>query len=254
MNTFDFFSKNFFISFSDLNCAFAEAKTEQSIIKNKFACHSELFKYLSFSFLLFDSMKRYPNIAGKDFLKDIFSRRFVRIRFSNLAFKRAGLKYRATHGLRHGGCNFYYNMTGDLSVAKEVLGNSDMKTVQVYAERNPKAVKSLIKEQEYLWHIVMLEPNGPGHTLIRDISNYDIIDNIKENLNLDSGGPKEAAYNAIGELCSKSPNTIAKVVKNYGIGVSLDTMTLVQPSQYGAISLSHLQQYVKFWLEDAFTK
>lgn len=80
--------------------------------------------------------------------------------YYNKAFERAGLKYRATHILRHGGCNFYYNMTGDLSVANEVLGNSDMKTVQVYAVRNPKVVKGLIKDRVWTESLRLVATNG----------------------------------------------------------------------------------------------
>lgn len=61
------------------------------------------------------------------------------------AFKAAGLEYTGTHVMRHGGCRAVYNETGDLSIAAQLLGNSDMETVQVYAKRDKGALKKLTK-------------------------------------------------------------------------------------------------------------
>ena len=58
----------------------------------------------------------------------------------NTAFKSVGLPYRSTHIMRHGGCRLILNRTGDLSLAQQVLGNKDLKTVQVYAQRDTQAL------------------------------------------------------------------------------------------------------------------
>ena len=56
------------------------------------------------------------------------------------AFKRAGLPFSGTHVLRHGGCRKLLNETGDMTIAKQHLGNTDMATVQVYAQREASAL------------------------------------------------------------------------------------------------------------------
>ncbi len=56
------------------------------------------------------------------------------------AFKWAGLPYRGTHVMRHGGCRRIYNEQGDLSIAQQMLGNSDLKTTLVYAKRQASAL------------------------------------------------------------------------------------------------------------------
>jgi integrase len=50
-------------------------------------------------------------------------------------FKKAGLPYRSTHIMRHGGTQRAYNETGDLDLAGQLLGNTDPETVRVYAKR-----------------------------------------------------------------------------------------------------------------------
>jgi len=43
--------------------------------------------------------------------------------------------------MRHGGCQRVYNQEGgDLAVAQQLLGNSDLKSTLVYAKRNASAL------------------------------------------------------------------------------------------------------------------
>lgn len=57
------------------------------------------------------------------------------------SFKRVALPYRGTHIMRHGGCQRVYNQEGgDLAVAQQLLGNSDLKSTLVYAKRNASAL------------------------------------------------------------------------------------------------------------------
>ncbi len=58
----------------------------------------------------------------------------------NRAFIKSGLPYRGTHVLRHGGCRRVYNEAGELPVAQQLLGNSDMKTTLIYAKRKASAL------------------------------------------------------------------------------------------------------------------
>jgi len=57
---------------------------------------------------------------------------------------RAGLPYRGTHILRHGGCRHIYNATGDLAIAQQLLGNSTLDSTLVYAKRDKGALKKFI--------------------------------------------------------------------------------------------------------------
>ena len=59
------------------------------------------------------------------------------------AFREANLPYRGTHVLRHGGTRHVYNETGDLSIAQQLLGNSDFETTLVYARRHKGALTKL---------------------------------------------------------------------------------------------------------------
>ncbi len=57
----------------------------------------------------------------------------------NAAFKKVGLPYRSTHVMRHGGCRRVYNATnGDLAIAQQLLGNTDMESTLVYAKRDKR--------------------------------------------------------------------------------------------------------------------
>lgn len=58
----------------------------------------------------------------------------------NRAFKLAGLPYRSTHVMRHGGCRNLYNEVPDLAIAQQLLGNSSIKTTTVYAKRHKGAL------------------------------------------------------------------------------------------------------------------
>jgi integrase len=58
----------------------------------------------------------------------------------NRAFKAAGLPYRSTHVMRHGGTRKTFDETGgDTGIAQQHLGNRDRKTVDVYAVRSASA-------------------------------------------------------------------------------------------------------------------
>jgi len=65
----------------------------------------------------------------------------------NKAFSLAGLPYRGTHIMRHGGTRLVYNATKDLEVAKQILGNRDIQTVQVYAQRDATALTQFAQER-----------------------------------------------------------------------------------------------------------
>ena len=56
------------------------------------------------------------------------------------SFKLAGLPYRGTHIMRHGGCRNLYNEVPDLAVAQQLLGNSSIKTTTIYAKRHKGAL------------------------------------------------------------------------------------------------------------------
>jgi integrase len=62
------------------------------------------------------------------------------------AFKRAGLPHKATHIMRHGGCQLQYEKGGDLDVAKQLLGNTNMQSVLVYAQRSKTALTKVVKQ------------------------------------------------------------------------------------------------------------
>lgn len=63
------------------------------------------------------------------------------------AFINAGLPYRGTHVLRHGGCRRVYNAAGgDLALAQQLLGNTDLESTLVYAQRDKGALKKYVKD------------------------------------------------------------------------------------------------------------
>jgi integrase len=63
------------------------------------------------------------------------------------AFKRAGLAYSGTHIMRHGGCRRLFNQNGDLAVAQQLLGNADMKSALVYAQRHKGALTAVVLKE-----------------------------------------------------------------------------------------------------------
>lgn len=65
------------------------------------------------------------------------------------AFKKAGFAYSGTHILRHGGTREILNMTGDLTISQQHLGNSSLKTTMVYAQRDRSAFDNVVKS---LWN------------------------------------------------------------------------------------------------------
>ena len=84
-----------------------------------------------------------PGASGLIFLpgngREFFSYSQVQNAY-NRAFEKAGLPYRSTHVMRHGGTRKTYDETGvDLEIAKQQLGNTDMDSVLTYAKRSPAA-------------------------------------------------------------------------------------------------------------------
>lgn len=76
---------------------------------------------------------------------ELFSYRRIEYAYTK-AFKLAGLKYSATHVMRHGGASHCYDLTGgDLGAVQQLLGNSDLKSVQVYAKRSKRALEDYTK-------------------------------------------------------------------------------------------------------------
>lgn len=61
------------------------------------------------------------------------------------AFRKAGLPYRGTHVLRHGGVRRVLNQTGDLTLAQQVLGNADIGTTMIYAKREKGAFRKHVE-------------------------------------------------------------------------------------------------------------
>jgi site-specific recombinase XerD len=50
--------------------------------------------------------------------------------------------------MRHGGCRRVYNEGGgDLAVAQQLLGNSDLKSTLVYAKRSASALTEVAEKQ-----------------------------------------------------------------------------------------------------------
>lgn len=75
------------------------------------------------------------------------------------AFKKAGLEFRGTHIMRHGGASRIYDISrGDLAITGQLLGNKDQKTIQKYAHRNPKALFEISKDE---WNQVQPENTSP---------------------------------------------------------------------------------------------
>lgn len=76
-----------------------------------------------------------------------FGYRKIQYRF-NLAFKRAGLPYRSTHVMRHGGTRKTFDETrGDMAVAAQHLGNRNRKSIEVYAQRSALALTEYAQSQ-----------------------------------------------------------------------------------------------------------
>lgn len=64
------------------------------------------------------------------------------------AFARAGRPYKGAHVLRHGGTRCVYNATGgDLGVAQQQLGNTDLESTLVYAQRDKRALRKLVRKE-----------------------------------------------------------------------------------------------------------
>jgi integrase len=75
------------------------------------------------------------------------------------AFKKAGVEYKGTHQMRHGGCRLIYNRTADLAVAGQILGNRDAETIAVYAKRDRSALNDVAQKE---WDAVTCGGAQPG--------------------------------------------------------------------------------------------
>lgn len=91
-----------------------------------------------------------PNAAGLVFRNaegDFFAYRQIQSSY-NRAFEAAGLPYRSTHVMRHAGTRKTYDETGgDLEIAKQHLGNSELSSVLVYAQRSAQALTQYAQSQ-----------------------------------------------------------------------------------------------------------
>lgn len=76
----------------------------------------------------------------------------------NRAFKRAGLNFSGTHVMRHGGArNVFDKSNGDWGLTKQILGNADMRSVQVYAVRATTALNKFVKSE---WQNIKSDNNA----------------------------------------------------------------------------------------------
>lgn len=85
-------------------------------------------------YLFFDSIDNIPTYRKIQYTYD-------------QGFKKAGLPYRGTHVMRHGGCRHLYNQYPDLALAKQHLGNSSIDATLVYAKRDQNALNDAVKKQ-----------------------------------------------------------------------------------------------------------
>ncbi len=74
-----------------------------------------------------------------------FAYRILQKRYDR-AFERADLHHRGTHIMRHGGCSRLFDERGDLGVAKQILGNSSLRSVEVYARRSKRALSDVAQK------------------------------------------------------------------------------------------------------------
>lgn len=79
------------------------------------------------------------------FIEDEKIPRYNLIKYAyNSSFKRAGLPYRGTHILRHGGCSRIFNLSGgNIIVASQLLGNSEKETIKTYAHSYNNTLQAL---------------------------------------------------------------------------------------------------------------
>lgn len=86
----------------------------------------ELFIYLK------DEVENYKDKYL--FIEDGIVEYYTIKNYYNSAFKQAGLSYRGTHILRHGGCSRIFNLSGgNVIVASQLLGDSEQETFKTYA-------------------------------------------------------------------------------------------------------------------------
>jgi hypothetical protein len=92
-------------------------------------------------YALYEGFGRHSKVAHNSRINNYS--RIVRERLE-FVFKRAGLPYRGTHAMRHGGCRRVFNEAGELPVAQQLLGNSDLKTTLIYAKRKASALTDVV--------------------------------------------------------------------------------------------------------------
>lgn len=83
----------------------------------------------------FEALKRIHTVGAQVFVfknsaGELLQYRAIQARYER-AFARAGIPFRGTHALRHGGCRDLYNKTGDVALAGLLLGNQDNDTIRV---------------------------------------------------------------------------------------------------------------------------
>ena len=95
-------------------------------------------------------------LVFKDEQGEFFSYRAIQAVYGQ-AFKLAGVEFKGTHQLRHGGCRLVYNRTGDLAVASQILGNQDAETIKIYAKRDKSALNEVARKE---WELVTFTNSG----------------------------------------------------------------------------------------------
>jgi integrase len=82
----------------------------------------------------------FPNECG-----DVFRYHIVHYWY-NYAFNKAGLKYTATHVMRHGGTNEVFDATGgDYGIAGQLLGDVSDRAIKTYAKRRRSALTAFVQ-------------------------------------------------------------------------------------------------------------
>jgi integrase len=76
----------------------------------------------------------------------LFEYRQIQVAY-NHAFEAAGMSFRSTHIMRHGGCRALLNETGDRYIAQQHLGNSSLSSTDVYARRDAKALTEAVRKR-----------------------------------------------------------------------------------------------------------
>lgn len=137
---------------------------EHPMLPEVFACLSRLYRPGSTGLVF-----TFPATGG------FWPYRALQSRFDR-AFKRAGLPYRGTHVMRHGGTRKTFDETrGDIGVAQQILGNRSRQTVDVYAQR---ASSAFTRYAETQWERV--EASGGGRTWSQNAVRLELVQEKRE--------------------------------------------------------------------------